>query len=150
MITALALALLSFADAPPAIGTKITPFTFTDTRWMSRSLDDFGARKAYVIVFTTVDCPLAKRVLPAVAELEKTWRERGVAFLAIDVGEDDDLVEVAANAVEAGLEFPAARDFEGSARRALGPKRSPEVCVLDAGKVLRYRGRVNGEELLGG
>jgi mono/diheme cytochrome c family protein len=117
---------------------------------MSRSLEDCGEKRAYVVLFTTLDCPLAKRVLPEVAELEKTWRERGVAFVSIAVGDDDDLVEVAASAVEAGIEFPSARDFEGSARRALMPRRSPEVCVLDAGRVLRYRGRVSGDELLGG
>ncbi len=149
MITALALALLALAD-PPAIGTKIKPFAFTDTRWLSRSLDDFGEKKAYVIVFTTVDCPLARRVLPRLAELETRWRSRGVAFLGVDVGEDDSLIEVAGNAVEAGIEFPFARDFDGSVRRALEPRRSPEVCVLDAGRVLRYRGRASGEELLGG
>ncbi|MDZ4774465.1 MAG: redoxin family protein [Planctomycetota bacterium] len=150
MIQALALALFALADAPPRIGAKIAPFSFVDTRWLSRSLDDFGEKKAFVVVFTTVDCPLAKRVLPRVAELEKSWRERGVAFLVVDVGDDDDLVEVAANAVEAGLEFPCARDFDGAVRRALQPTRSPEVCVLDAARVLRYRGRVSSEERLGG
>ncbi|MBL8859770.1 MAG: redoxin domain-containing protein [Planctomycetes bacterium] len=150
MIQALLLLTLSLGDAPVAIGSKVAPFTFTDTRWQTRSLEDFGERKAFVIVFTTVDCPLAKRVLPRLASIEKVWRERGVAFVGVDVGPGDALVEVAANAVEAGIEFPVSRDFDASVLRALRPSRSPEICVLDAQHVLRYRGRVGDEELLGG
>lgn len=149
MTTVLALLALACGDPIPSVGTRIAPFTFVDTRWLSRSLEDFGAVKATVIVFTTVDCPLARRELPHLAEIETRWRSRGVAFLGVDVGDGDALVEVAANAVEAGVEFPFARDFDRSVRRALGPTRSPEVCVLDAGRTLRYRGRVGSAERLG-
>src|SRR5205823_3518136 len=102
------------------------------------------------IVFTTLDCPVAKRVLPELAEIEKRWRERGVQFLAIDVGAGDPLVEIAARAVEQGVEFPVARDFTGEALRALRPERTPEVIVLDGEHELRYRGRVDARERLSG
>lgn len=137
---------------PPALelGSAAPRFTFTDTRWLERELDDFGPRDAYAIVFTALDCPVAKRVLPRIAELERTYRARGVQFLAIDVGADDPLVEVAAAAVAQGLEFPVARDFSGDALRALTPERTPEVLVLDRARVLRYRGRFDGAERVAG
>src|SRR5438876_7444344 len=134
----------------PGIGQHIGPFAFTDTRWLPRTLDEFGAKKAIAIVFTTLDCPVAKRVLPELAEIEKRWRERGVQFLAIDVGAGDPLVEIAARAVEQGVEFPVARDFTGEALRALRPERTPEVIVLDGEHALRYRGRVDARERLSG
>lgn len=150
MLTSILALLLSLLDGPPAIGARVAPFTFTDTRWLPRSLDDFGDKKAFAIVFTTLDCPVAQRVLPKLVDMEKRWREKGVQFLAIDVGPSDTLVEVAARAVEQGLEFPIALDFGGEAWRAIRPDRTPEVVVLDAMKRLCYRGRVDGTERLGG
>ncbi len=141
------------AEADPtglAIGAPAPRFTFTDTRWLERELNDFGTRDAYVIVFTSLDCPVANRVLPRIAELEREYRLRGVQFLAIDVGADDSLVEVAARAVAQGLEFPVARDFSGDALRGLTPERTPEVLVLDRARVLRYRGRFDASERVSG
>jgi len=150
MIATLALALLASVEDPVPIGARVAPFTFTDTRWHTRNLDDFGTRAAYVIVFTTLDCPVAKRTLPALARIEPAWRARGVQFLAVDVGVDDPLIEVAARAVDQGLEFPVARDFAGDVVRALTPARTPEVVVIDRDRKLRYRGRVDASERLGG
>ncbi len=140
------------AEAAPALelGAPAPRFTFVDTRWLERDLDDFGSRAAYVIVFTTLACPVANRTMPRVAELERAYRERGVQFLAIDVGAGDPLVEVAARAVEQGLEFPVARDFSGAALRALAPERTPEVVVLDRDRILRYRGRFDARERVSG
>ena len=138
------------AEAALAFGAKAPAFTFTDTRWLPRTLEDFGPKRAFVIVFTTLDCPIARRVLPRLAALEPGWRARGVQFLAVDVGPGDELVEVAARAVQQGLEFPGARDFAGSVLRALAPTRTPEVVVLDGERRLVYRGRVDATERLGG
>src|SRR5689334_19556012 len=154
MLTSLVAGMLALiptvGDAPLSIGAKAPAFTFTDTRWLPRTLDDFGERKAYVIVFTSLDCPVAKRVMPQIAQMEPAWRARGVQFLSVDVGLDDPLVEVAARAVEQGQEFPAARDFDGEVVRALKPQRTPEVVVLDAERKVRYRGRVDASERIGG
>src|SRR6185295_17315277 len=78
-------------DSPLALGAKAPAFTFTDTRWLPRSLEDFGERKAFVIVFTSLDCPVAQRVMPRLAEIEPAWRARGVQFLSVDVGLGDSL-----------------------------------------------------------
>lgn len=138
------------AERVALVGSVVGPFTFTDTRWHARTLEDLGSATAYVIVFTTIDCPVARRTLPALAELERVWRARGVRFLAVDVGPGDPLVEVAARGVEAGVEFPLARDFSGEVAAALAPRRVPEVVVLDPRRTVRYRGRVDASQRLGG
>lgn len=147
---ALATILAASAAGVLEIGAPAPRFTFTDTRWLERELADFGARDAYVIVFTSLDCPVARRVMPKVGELERAYRARGVQFLAVDVGAGDPLVEVAARAVAQGLEFPVARDFGGDALRALAPERTPEALVLDRERVLRYRGRFDASERVSG
>ena len=154
MIAALALfavsALAGVADEAPKLGERIANVHFTDTRWLPRSLDDFGESSASVIVISQLGCPVAQRMLPEVADLETALRARGVHFVLIDVGSDDALVEVAARAVEAGIAFPVARDFDGAAARVLRPERTPEVFVLDRSRTLVYRGRIDSSQHVSG
>lgn len=132
------------------IGQKVDSFTFKDIRYLPRTLADFGERKAYVIAFTTLDCPLVQRYLPKLAELERTYRDQGVQFLAVNVGPTDPLREVAYQAVKTNCEFPFAKDFSGEVARAVGAERAAEVVVLDGEQKLRYRGRVDDQYRLGG
>ena len=126
------------------IGSAIGRVGFTDIRYLRRTLDDFGAKKATVLVFVTTGCPIANRYLPRLDSLEKEYRLRGVQFLAVNVGSGDLIVEMAASALEHGLAFPVVKDWDGSVARAVGARRTPEVVVLDADRTLRYRGHVDG------
>ncbi|MBI3272249.1 MAG: redoxin domain-containing protein [Planctomycetes bacterium] len=135
-------------DAP--LGGKVKRFTFFDFRYGERSLDDFKDRKAFVLVFATNACPIAARYLPRLAELERTYRPRGVQFLAVNEGRGETVVELCAAAVDAGLEFPAVKDLDGNVARAVGATRTPEAVVLDAERRLRYRGRIDAQYRTGG
>lgn len=132
------------------IGDKVAEFTFKDIRYLPRTLADFGDKKAYVIMFTTLDCPLVQRYLPKLAELDSEYGDDGVQFLAVNVGPNDALREVAYQAVKKNCNFPFAKDFDGDVVRALGADRAAEVVVLDAERKLRYRGRVDDQFRLGG
>src|SRR5262245_31174917 len=105
------------ADGQPAkpvkIGDKVEDFTFKDIRYLPRTLADFGTKKAYVLVFSTLDCPVVGRYLPKLAELETTFRDRDVQFVSINVAPNDDLREIAYQAMKANAEFPFAKDFTG-------------------------------------
>ncbi|HXG08889.1 MAG TPA: redoxin family protein [Gemmataceae bacterium] len=137
-------------DRPVKVGDRIANLTFKDIRYLPRSLDDFTDRKVFVLVFTTTGCPLVERYLPTLSRLEKEYRDRGVQFLAINVGADDSIVAMASQAVEHEMEFPFVKDFDHRCVRALGVKRTPEVVVLDAERQLRYRGRIDDQYRLGG
>ena len=138
-------------DAVPAkIGQTVGGFTFKDIRYLPRQLADFGEKKVYVVAFTTLDCPVVQRYLPRHKLMDEAYRDKGVQFLAINVGPSDDLREVAYQAMQIDLDFPVAKDFDGSAARALGVTRAAEVVVLDSDKNLRYRGRVDNQFRLGG
>src|SRR4051812_40151887 len=94
---------LAFAAAPPAAVPEVS---FKDIRYLTRSLDDFPGRKAIVLVFTSTTCPLVGRYLPTLNRLEKEYRDRGVQLLAVNVGADDSITAMAAQAVEYGCAFP--------------------------------------------
>jgi thiol-disulfide isomerase/thioredoxin/mono/diheme cytochrome c family protein len=132
------------------IGAKADKFTFKDIRYSPRTLDDFGTPRAFVIVFTTTGCPLVRRYLPRLKELSAQYGDKGVQFIAVDVGPDDSIKEIAYEAIEHGVEFPFVKDVNGGCARALGANRTPQVVVLDAGRKIRYRGRIDNQYRLGG
>ena len=134
----------------PQIGDKIHDFQFTDIRYLPRTLAEFGDRKAYVLVFTTLECPIAKRSLPKLRELEQQYRDKGVQFVCVNVGMNDSIVDVAYQAVKADIPFPFVKDFTGDVVAAVGATRTPECVVLDAKRILRYRGRVDSTNRFGG
>lgn len=138
------------------VGDKVERFEFQDTWFLPRSLDDFNAktfptpRQAFVLVFTNTTCPLVQRYWPRLKELEAEYRDQGVQFLAVNVGADDSILDVAAQGVEFDVPFPLVKDVDGEVVAACGVSRTPEVAVIDAERRLRYRGRIDNQIRLGG
>jgi hypothetical protein len=130
------------------IGDKIGKLRFTDIRYLPRTLDDFGSRKAFVLVFTSASCPVAKRYLPVLQAMAQDYRESDVQFVAVDA--EDSIVVMATQAVEHDVGFPFVRDAGGQCARALGVRRTPEVVVLDHKRRLRYRGRIDDQYRVSG
>jgi len=129
---------------------KVRAFSFKDIRFVRRALADFGERKAFVVVFGGVKCPVAQRYMPRLEEMRREYEPRGVQFMLINSHPGETLIEVAANALETGVRFPVYKDFDQSALRALGVSHTPETAVLDGAHVLRYRGRIDEQFLLSG
>ncbi len=138
------------AQEPVKIGDSIGKLKFTDIRSLPRTLDDFGKKKALVLVFINTGCPVAQRYLPTLQALERDYRANEVQFVALNAAEEDTIIAMATQAVRHEMEFPFVKDFGGDCARVLGVKRTPEVVVLDGEKRLRYRGRIDDQIRLGG
>ncbi len=134
----------------PSIGERVGACEFVDARFARHSLDEFSGRPALVLYFTALDCPLAPRYLPRLCELARATQDRRVQFLAIDVGANDSVVEIAAAALDHEVAFPFVRDFGFSTATACGATRAGEVVVVDGERRLRYRGRVDDQYRVGG
>jgi len=145
---AAAAAPVSAASVP--LGSSVPTLHFTDIRSLPRSLDDLGRPRATVLVFTTTGCPLVQRYLPRLEALSRRHATNGVQFAAVNVGPDDTIADMALQALEHRVTFPFVKDTDGSVVRALGVRRTPEVVVLDDGRRLRYRGRIDDQHRLGG
>jgi peroxiredoxin len=135
-------------DVP--LGAAVADLHFKDIRYLTRSLDDFGKKKAVVLVFTNTTCPVVQRSMPTLKTLEKEFRDKGVQFLAVNVGAEDTIVQMAAQAVRFEMEFPFVKDADYACVDALGVKRTPEVAVLDAERRIRYRGRIDDQHRVSG
>ena len=134
----------------PEIGSQIPDLRFKDIRALPRVLSEMGTPKAWVLVFSTTQCPLVRKSLPKLVELQNNFKESNIQFVAINVGVDDTIREMAAQAIDYDVPFPFVKDVDHSCVDSLGVQRTPEVVVLDAEMHLRYRGRVDDQLRLGG
>src|SRR5262249_20087672 len=71
----------SAGDKEIPLGAKIANLHFKDIHYLPRSLDDFGKKKALVLVFTNTTCPVVQRYMPILKSLEKDYRGKDVQFI---------------------------------------------------------------------
>lgn len=112
-------------------------------------LESVGERKATVIVFTGVGCPIGNLYLPRLNDLSSRYESKGVAFLAVDANEGRTERELGEQAKEFGVAFPMSLDGEGGLARSLQAERTCEALVIDGQGVLRYRGAIDDQYGLG-
>ena len=98
--------------------------------------------KSVVLVFLSFECPVSSSYASVLNDLAKTFADKNVAFLAVAPTQDE-RSDVAKQAKEFRLSFPVVHDADLKVARSLGAKTVPEVFVLDADAVLRYRGRID-------
>ncbi len=135
---------------PIAMGAHAGDLHFTDIRYIPRTLRELGEHDATVLLFSSVGCPVVQRYLPRLVALDAEYAPRGVAFVGVNVGPEDTVVEMAQQALDFGVPFPVVKDVDGSVAAAVGARRTPEVVVLDKEGAIRYRGRIDEQYRLGG
>ncbi|TWU27364.1 monooxygenase [Bythopirellula polymerisocia] len=112
--------------------------------------------KALVVVAFSTKCPLVRRLVPMLNELQKNYDDAGIQFIALFPNGSDDLQSIAGYALDTGLVFPVFKDdAENPWHEQLELKTTPQVTVLDTrsgydpAKVV-YRGQINGMWFGGG
>src|SRR4051812_38250769 len=93
-------------ERAPAIRTVISDLRCKDIRRLSRSIVDLGKKQAYGFAFTSTHCPLVKKTIPKLVEFDKRFGSQNVQFVAVNVGADDSILDVAAQAIEFEAAFP--------------------------------------------
>jgi peroxiredoxin len=132
-----------------SIGSKLDSFSLTDYQGKEWKLTEFESKKAIVFAFVGTQCPLAQLYSARIVELDKQYRDRGIAFVAVDSNVQDSLAEMAAHARKFGFEFAFLKDPSQELANRMGITRTPEVCVIDAEKTIRYRGRIDDQYGIG-
>ena len=111
---------------------------------------------ALVVVTFSTKCPLARRMVPRLNELQTQYAAEGVQFIALFPNGVDNLREIAEYAVASELVFPVFQDDpENPWHVELGLKTTPQVAVLDMREGYKperviYRGQINGRWFGGG
>ncbi len=117
-------------DAPrpvdaPDVGRKVGASPFIDAL-----LKD---AKAAVVALTASDCPVSKLYRPKIARLTEEAAKNGVRIAIVHCNFGDAPAD------------GAHHDKDGSLAKLLGARRTTEVFVIDAARVLRYRGAVDDQ-----
>jgi peroxiredoxin len=125
------------------IGDHAPAFVLSDTEGITH---EPGQAPATVVVFTCNHCPYALAWHERIVAVARDYADRGVRVLAINSNDSEryprDSLEAMRARVELG-EFegvPYLRDESQDVARAYGAKTTPDVFVLDAAGLLRYRG----------
>jgi peroxiredoxin len=127
------------------IGKKIDDFSLKNQFGKEYSLADVKDAGVVVVAFVGTECPLAKLYGPRLAELAAQFKDSKVAFLAVDSNRQDSIEEIAAYASRHRIEFPLLKDAGNKVADQFAAERTPEVFVLDKGRVVRYHGRVDDQ-----
>jgi peroxiredoxin len=135
--------------AEDRVGRSIEDFRLRDQRGAWHALADLKDRKVVVVAFLGVECPLAKMYGLRLGELDRTYRDRGVAFLGVDSNRQDSITEVQHFADKHRIEFPILMDTGNKLADRFAAIRMPEVFVLDADRTVRYWGRVDDQYAVG-
>jgi peroxiredoxin len=166
----LAGALVTAAPAPAAegpsvptlaIGAKAPDFELPGVDGKRYTLSSFAGAKVLVLVFTANHCPTAQAYEGRIERLPADFAGRGVAVVLVspndplavrrdeqgytDLG--DTLADMKIRAKDRGWTFPYLYDGETEVMsRKYGPVATPHVFVFDAGRHLRFVGRVDDGE----
>jgi peroxiredoxin len=150
-LTILAISVLDKTPAErKALSDKpIASFKLRDYQGAWHSLDDCKGKKFVVVAFLGTECPLANRYAGRLTELAKEFEPRGVAFLGIISNQQDSISKIARLAKEQKVTFPLLKDVGNIVADQFGARRTPEVFVLDAKRIVRYCGRIDDQYGIG-
>lgn len=107
-----------------------------------RPLDPRGTR-ANVLIFTTVDCPIANGYAPEIAAIAAEFEPAGFRFYMVHVDPDVDDERAAAHGAQYGIELPILLDPAHDLVSATGATVTPEAAVVGPDGALLYRGRID-------
>ena len=107
------------------------------------SLAEWSDRRAVVLLFLGVECPISNGLAPEMERLARHYETRGFAFCGVHADADVTPELAARHAEEFGLSFPILLDTDQDVAGQAGVTHTPEAVILSPGGLVRYRGRID-------
>lgn len=150
---ALALLTLPASAAELAVGTKAPEFKGLEgVDGQKISLDDFKDAKVLIVCFHCNECPVATDYQDRYIEFVGKYKDKGVAFVAINCdivnAEDENLKTMKARAEEKKYNFPYVIDPTGKLADDYTAKATPHLFVFDSQRKLQYSGAFDDKQKL--
>lgn len=128
------------------LGAQAPDFTLPATDGGLVSLRDFADARLLCVLFICNHCPYVIHIAPALAQLAQTYRQRGVAFAAINSNDTDaypadDFDAMKAEKARRGYPFPYLLDASQAVAKAYRAACTPDIFVFDGDRRLAYRGQ---------
>lgn len=149
LVGLLAVSAAALANPVDRVGERLTDVTLRGLDGKPVSLLSLHKDRVLVVAYTGVGCPIAGRYGPRLEKLAGKYGRRGVHFVGINANPQDDAAKIRKDIEEIGITFPVLMDHEQALTRQLDAKTTTEVFVVDADKVIRYRGAVDDQYTVG-
>ncbi len=133
------------APMAPAVVAYRSDLGWWDLQGRRRPISECFGERGLVMVYLSVDCPVANRCLPEVEDLARRLEPRGVRVVWVYAQSQESREDVLRHRAEYGLKVDAFRDEDWSVARAFQVRHTPEAVVLDRQGRLIYRGRINDQ-----
>lgn len=151
---------VSAAEAPKVlpIGSPVPDFSLPGIDGKTHALAEYKDSKVLAIIFTCNHCPDAVAAAGRIETLYQTYKDKGVAVVAVNANSKeglrpdelgyspfgDSVEEMPAFAKEHGWTLPYL--YDGATQQfaiACGAQSTPHVFLFDADRKLRYTGRMD-------
>lgn len=123
------------APAKAEIGKPAPDFTLKSYDGKEHKLSALKD-KVVVLEWFSKDCPACKMHLPTIKKLEKTYREKGVVWLAMDSTNYHTDEDNAKAAKSMKISYPILSDFDGKVGKSYGAKTTPHVFIVNKGTLV--------------
>ena len=134
--------------ATTVLGTSAPDFRLPATDGKTYALNDIAGPRGTVVVFICNHCPYVKAVIDRLMTDAGALMAEGIGFAAICSNDaksypEDSFDNMQRFAAAHGFSFPYLHDADQSVARAYGAVCTPDFFGYDAGRKLRYRGRLD-------
>lgn len=133
------------ARVAPAVVARRPVLGWLDLEGRPQPISECFGERGLVMVYLSVDCPIANRCLPEVEDLARRLGPRGMRFVWVYPQAQESREDILRHRAEYGLKVDAFRDDDCSVARAFQVHHTPEAVVLDRQGRLIYRGRINDQ-----
>jgi hypothetical protein len=99
--------------------------------------------KANVVVFSTVDCPIANYYVPEIKRMASEYGEKGIKFFVVHCDPTLSVQAARRHKKEYKYTLPIMLDLRHDFVRAVGVSRTPEAVILLPKGKLAYRGSID-------
>ena len=150
------------AVEPLTIDVEVDDFTLIDVREkQAASLGDYEEAEAFALIFIGIECEATSAYISRLSELHRTYKEKGVQFLAVNSNDEEMFSAVEEHAEERQLPFPVLKDTNNTLADQLKAIATPEVFLIESVRhpprheaetsggttyILRYSGAVDDSE----
>src|SRR5437867_3673048 len=130
------------------IGSAAPDFSLPAVDGKTYSLGSFKDKPILVVAFWCNHCPYVQAWEDRTIAVQKDFASKGVQFVAINANDqesypEDDFAHMVERSKRKGYNFPYLHDESQKSAEAYGAVCTPDFFVFDAGRKLRYRGKLD-------
>lgn len=127
------------------IGRKMEDFSFKGLVGRTHQLSEVRDHKAVVFAMTSATCPVSKRLLPALADLQPELAKQGIPLVLVNSFSSESVEQIKEQLESVSFEGTYVHDTDLSVAKALDATTTTEVFLIDSRQTLLYRGALNDQ-----